>query len=208
MKSILASTLLALLASSCGSKDGISDAFGGTASDPALQPTATPVPNYLRGGITSAFDLTVDGVAYRDSEDFFTQQVRKLPVQLAAAGNDLTDRTVRFTGRMGLADLWKDMVIFVQPISGQGSSGYSAIQANGQFSFLAKGIEPDAQFQIRAVKRIGVEIVKDNAIEKLYCFILSAREQTAQLNTFVNLNTFDTQLTEYACEANQGGMRF
>lgn len=201
---LLAATLLP----GCGTRDQVADALTGTASDPKLQASPAPAPVLLRGAVAGAFQLTVDGVSYRDSEDFYTSELERLPERVAAAGHDLDGRTVRFSARVGLSDLWAGMQVHMAPASGQGAAGSTQVRPDGTFSFsLPAGTDPAAAFQLRAVKRIAVELVREGAVEERWCYLLSAREAAATPGQFALLQTFDTQLTAYACEQGSGGLQ-
>lgn len=200
---LLAATLLA----GCGTKDQIGDALAGTASDPKLQASPAPAPVLLRGAVAGAFQLTVDGVAYRDSEDFYTSELERLPERVAAAGYDTEGLEVRFSARVGLSDLWAGMQVFMAPASGQGAAGSAQVRPDGTFSFsLPAGTDPAAAFQLRAVKRISVELVRAGDVQERWCFLLSAREAAAVPGQFALLQAFDTQLTAYECEKTTGGL--
>lgn len=198
---------LGLLLAGCGNRDQVSDALNGTASDPKLKPSPAPAPVLLRGAVAGAFQLTVDGVAYRDSEDFYTSELARLPERVREAGHDLDGLVVRFSARVGLGDLWAGMLVFVAPASGQGAAGSVPVRPDGTFAFsLPAGTDAAAAFQLRAVKRISVELVRAGTVEERWCYLLSAREAAAVPGQFALLQAFDTQLTAYECEKATGGL--
>lgn len=195
MKKLIA---LALMIVGCGTKDDtLQKAFKGTASDPALQETREVE---LSGSVAGAFDLTVDGQHYGDIESFYTSESAKLPERVEAAGYATEGLRVVFAAQIGLADFWQGMVVYSNPIGPKGTAGATRVRHDGSFVFALPESDTKAVFELRAVKRIAVELWNaDKKLEHRFCYILSGRAQQASANSAVSISTFDTQITTYEC---------
>src|SRR5262245_31205746 len=114
-------TLIALVAAqsqlaACGyfDLDG-DDEKPASATHHAPTPAAAPgYPKKFEGYVMSAFAITVDEQPYEDMEDFYTQELDRLPEKVAAAGYD-SEWKVSFEAEVGLSDLWRNMEVFVAP---------------------------------------------------------------------------------------------
>ena len=200
MKGLMISVFSVLLVASCG---------GITYTDSAAKASQTPDTQVLKGYVSSAFDITVDGENYKDSEDFYSKEIDTLQTQADAAG--YADWALTFDAKIGLDDLRDGMKVFVISSSVKGYAAQVGVDAGGRFNVTFPATE-NAKYQIRAVKRINV-ILKNpdtTATNKkvVWCYNFSANAQDVEMGsatgeTPIILNTFTTELTKYECSNSQ-----
>lgn len=215
MKTML--ILVSLFILGCGNSMPCDESRESCASskEAAAEPTSTNSDPFitdksvtLRGYVSSAFDLTVDGQHFTDSEDFYTQQLDKLTAEAEA---DYAGWNLSFDAEIGLEDLKYNMRVFVASVNSRGFAGESWVDENGQFSLEF----PDAgesTYKIRATKRITLILTEPETDKEVrWCYNFSAVEQPVSLNPKDNrpiiLSTFVTGLTKYECvNENSGGI--
>ena len=197
LASSISLSLLALTASGCGREDKV--------ETPQITVKATP-PNEsveFHGAVTSAFSITVDGVRYEDSEDFYTQEVQRLPAKVESAG--YTGWTAKFDAVLGFSDLSRDMTVYISPTEKRGYTGKTSVGSDATFRVELPSAASDSSYNVRAVKRVNVVLTKDGEIKK-FCYNFSAVDKNVSLNETdkpIVLDTFTSKLTLYACESQQ-----
>jgi hypothetical protein len=195
---IIALTSLVLTATACGREHDDDSSVQSTNTTPEPSPAAEgDDANALAftGYVLNAFNVTVDGEAYADLEDFYTKEVSRLPEKAKEAGFDET-YTVEF-------DLWLNMQVYLAPEEKQGFQGSAQIDSNGKFAISLPEEALDRTYRVRANKRISVVISKDSEIHKS-CYNFSAIEKSIPFSRETRpivLDTFGTTLTAYDCEA-------
>jgi hypothetical protein len=193
--------LFSVLVAACGAKDSTwQKAFVGTASDPALQESQDLE---LAGSVAGAFDLTVDGQGYSDIEQFYTAESARLPERVEEAGYSTEGLRVVFAAQVGLSDFWQGMTVYSNPIGPKGKASATAVRADGSFSFRIPEADQKAVFELRAVKRIAVELWSGEQLEHRFCYILSGRAGQATVSAPAAISVFDTQLTTYECSQSE-----
>lgn len=153
------------------------------------------------GYVNSAFPVTVDEVGYTDMEDFYTKERSRLKTKVIEAGYD-SSWNVGFDAQLGLADLWSGMTVFIAPVSNNGYLGQGTVGNAGGFNISLPPNALDAEYQVRAVKRINVILSKGAEVIKI-CYNFSAQDQSvlfSQREKPIVLNKFKTQITTYSCE--------
>lgn len=201
-------TLSALLVvAACGTADvaksgsqaaASSDSSGGSSATANGKVTFT-------GSVVSAFAITVDGVRYEDSEDFYTQEVMRLPAKVAAAGYSGWDAT--FDAVLGFNDLAHDMMVYIAPTEKRGYSGQASVGTDAKFLVELPSDATDSSYNVRAVKRVNVLLSKDGATKR-FCYNFSAVDKNVPFNEKdkpIVLDTFVSKMTLYACESQQTG---
>lgn len=160
----------------------------------------------VKGGIDSAFDLTVDGKPYSDVEAFYTYEIGVL--KQAASENGYEGYTSDFQAQLGLNDLKYGETVYVQAEGGQGFTGSTKVQPDGRFSINVRNTDLAATYAVRANKRISLLLTSpDKKTEIKWCWNYSASQSGVEVGKDVILNTFSTTLTLYACDTTQqGGM--
>lgn len=166
----------------------------------ATKKAAHPKTPAFAGYLLSAFDVTVDGVAYRDLEDFYTQELGRLPDKARKAGFD-DSYTFTLDAQVGFKDLWVDMEVYVSPMGKSGYQGTAKVKEDGMFSVSLPDAALDDVYRVRATKRIRI-IAKNDEEEKHSCFNFSATEQSVPYHAGekpIILDSFTTQVTAYDC---------
>jgi len=169
-------------------------------ASPEASPKAiAPSPVSLRGYISSAFDVTVDGSTYTDSEDFYTKQLSKLDDAKAAAGYE--DYTLKFDAEIGLNDLKNGMRVYIAGIGDTGYAAEASVLADGTFAVQFPAEAVGDTFNIRAAKRIGVSLTHPGKDTVAWCYNFSADKQltVADKDKPAILRAFSSRITKYKC---------
>lgn len=144
---------------------------------------------------------------FRDSEDFYTVDLNRLPQKVATAG--YLGWNARFDAVMGFDDLAEGMEVYVAPAGGDGGhTGKGTVNSYSQFQISLPDGALGSTFKVRAVKRVAVVLSKGGETRK-FCYNFSAIEKGVAVTDSsqpVVLDEFRTQLTAYACDsiANNG----
>lgn len=202
MRAILLTTATVLI-SSCGTQPSKEQNSSSLASPPTTEGSV------FQGYVNSAFEVTVDGEKYNDMEDFYTKELARLPKKVATAGYDAS-WSVAFDAQVGMSDLWQNMKVYVSPIQNRGYQGEATVGTGGAFSVDLPSSATDSEYKVRAIKRIGVVLSKEN--EKIrICYNFSALEKSVLLSDRekpIILDTFISALTSYDCQfAESGGIQ-
>lgn len=183
-----------VLTSACGQDDG----SGSASNDQSDTGNVT-----FNGSVVSAFSITVDGVAYEDSEDFYTQEVTRLPDKVAAAG--YAGWQASFDAVLGFSDLAHDMMVYIAPTEKRGYSGQSSVDRDASFRVELPAEAQDSSYNVRAVKRVNLILHKDGETKR-FCYNFSAVDKNVAFNEQdkpIILDTFVSKLTLYSCENRQ-----
>lgn len=162
----------------------------------------------VQGTVVSAFQISVDGKSYADSEDFYSQELGRLGEKIAAAG--YAGWQARFEAVLGFNDLSRGMTVFVAPTGNRGPAGQAQVSLEGNFrvELPSSADSADLKYNIRAVKRVNVFLTRGEETRK-FCYNFSAVEKDIGLTpssvAMVQLDTFETRLTAYACDSQQDG---
>lgn len=187
---------------SCGSFPRTDDSGKGT--DSSSQTTNAT----FQGFVNSAFELTVDGIKYNDLEDFYTQELKSLPAKVIAAGYDSSWRST-FDAQVGMNDLWQNMTVYISPVANRGYQGEGSVGKAGGFSITLPPTALDSEYRVRAIKRIGVVLTKDE--EKIrICYNFSASEKSVPFSDRekpIVLDTFTAAITAYDCQVAESGIK-
>lgn len=215
MRNFIIFAIISMFLGSCGVsfKEEPTDAEKAAAEKAAADEKAkTDLANYtyVKGYISSAFDLTVDDAKYADSEDFYTQQLDRLQEEAVVAGYD--GWALKFDAEIGLVDLKSGMQVFVVATTKTGYAGETKVLQNGTFSVHFPTDGNESRYKIRAVKRINVELTNPDTkaeVKKVkWCYNFSANEQDVTIDEQqhpIILDTFYTRITKYACSVVSGG---
>lgn len=192
--------MLILAATACGIQENSTTTkeSAGSSGDSAVSGNVT-----FNGSVVSAFAITVDGVRYDDSEDFYTQEVQRLPAKVAAAGYPNWETS--FDAVLGFNDLAHDMMVYIAPTEKRGYSGQAAVGADAKFRVELPADATDSSYNVRAVKRVNVILSKDGQTKR-FCYNFSAVDKNVPFNEQdkpIMLDNFVSKLTLYACETKQ-----
>jgi len=160
----------------------------------------------IKGSVSPAFEVVVDGTPYSDMEDYFSWLNDALPDLVADAG--YVGFNVKLKASIGYQDLTNGMSVFIQ---GDGDRGYQGKTTLDQAGNFAATFPPDGagSYKIKATKRISVVLTKPSEVKTL-CYNFNAvdlRVPFAQADKPLILKSFTSSLTSYACdstESNQG----
>ncbi len=196
---------------SCGEtaeeKDGKSEEKAETSQATFGGPSAVGNQVTFDGYVLNAFEVTVDDQPYKDLEDFYTQEIARLPAKVKTAGYD-DSYTAEFDAGIGFQDLWTDMKVYVSADGKEGYQGSAAVDQDGQFSIEFPTDGNDSAYRVRANKRISVLISNGEKTDRL-CYNFSAIERSVLLSDKskpIILDSFSTSLTAYDCsQADEGG---
>ncbi len=200
VKSVLFMAATCLTLSACGNIFNMED-------DSATEekPEVPTEPKTFEGFIGGVFEVTVDDQRYLDMEDFYTQEVAKLPTKVAEAGYD-PSWTAKFDAQVGLSDLWRSMTVYISPTDNLGYQAQTYVESDGGFSVTLPPAALNKVYKIRANKRIGITLTRGEMVKKL-CYNFSAVEMSAPFDDAslpIVIHTFVTTITAYACNDSNG----
>jgi len=155
----------------------------------------------LRGYVSAAFAITVDGELYSDSEDFYSQQVDSLHAEMIEDGYKGYD--LYLDAQLGLKDLKRNMRVYAVSEGDEGYAAEEVIDYEGKFSIKFPSDAKGSDLLIRANKRIGVRLVKGDETIR-WCYNFSARKEVVLGDKPIILRDFFTKLTKYKCKAESG----
>jgi hypothetical protein len=156
----------------------------------------------FRGYVAGAFELTVDSVKYQDMEDFYTQELTRLPGRVYAAGYD-ESYDVTLAAEVGLSDLWHHMTVYMAPVEQRGYQGEAKVEKGGEFSISLPIDATSASYQVRANKRIAV-LLRQGSEQISICYNFLALDKSVLFDEKekpIILDKFETRITKYACDA-------
>jgi hypothetical protein len=167
--------------------------------DPTPTPTPTPVEGVtFTGYVQKAFALTVNGVSFSDSENFYTNFIEEL---VKPAYGDLEDADVTVEGEYGLSKFGTASKVFMAA-DGDGHL-YEAVTDNAsKFAVQVDDAALDEIFKARVVMRIGLKIKRPDSVEH-FCYILHGIRDGIKVSESakpVVFSEFKTQLNTYRCE--------
>jgi hypothetical protein len=194
----IASLVLYSLTASCGPEESSDSSGSADTNSNNISGNVT-----FNGAVTSAFAITVDGIRYDDSEDFYTQEVQRLPDKAAAAGYEGWE--TKFDAVLGFGDLARDMVVYISPTEKRGYTGKASVGSDAKFRVELPADAQDSSYNVRAVKRVNVILTKAGESKK-FCYNFSAVDKNVPFNEKdkpIVLDSFTSKLTLYACESQQ-----
>lgn len=162
-------------------------------------------PLALRGSVSSAFTIYVDGIQYDDSESYYTDQLGRLEQEKYDEGYE--DYQMTFDAEIGLTDLKNGMTVFAEALGDEGYAGETIVVADGTFELNFPN-NAEGDYKLRATKRIGV--ILTNQYETIHwCWNFSATKEITLTRDSkpTILRDFKSYLTRYKCESykhNQG----
>ena len=150
-------------------------------------------------GYISPINITVDGKAYSDSEDFYSAEIQRL--------QDLVDEkyqgyTFYLDGEMGLRDFKLDMSAYLA--SEDESGGIAAedrVDRTGKFVFQipSETLQNNVLHLVRAYKRIAIRLVQGKKTISMCYNLFADKEVSLATETSVLLRDYTTKITEYKC---------
>jgi hypothetical protein len=215
MKGFITTIMVLVLVSACGTYNPKDDSAlkDKNEKDTAdKQDVAERYPDGVTfaGYLSPAFSITVDGVRYADSEDFYTQQIDKLAKDAKADG--YAGWTLDFDAQIGLDDLKYGMKVYIAAASGRGYAAETIIAEDGTFAVQFPKEAVDSVYQVRANKHISVSLTNpadetgNDSVR--WCYNFSAVDQSVSLSDHdkpIILNSFVTRVTKYECSASSNG---
>lgn len=193
--------LLAIAATISGCGDMAQQPVGASAKDSPDSLSSKEVINFS-GYLLSAFDITVDGTHYYDSEDFYTRKLDELEAMKVEAG--YPNYKVTFDASIGLDDLKVGMSVYIIPDKKRGYAAEARIGSDGSFSVNFPAEAAGDNVRVRANKRVNVILNGPNKEVVNWCWNFSAMEKSVAVEHGgkpVILDTFETKVTKYKCIA-------
>lgn len=155
-------------------------------------------------GYVSPINISVNGKQYRDSEDFYTQELKRLQAEVKKeyAGYQLS-----FDAAVGLKNFKTGMYVFLVAASDTGVASESYVDSTGKFSFMLDGkVDQKAMYTLRATKRIGLRLTKGEEVIS-WCYNMYAEKEIALETNPVVLRSFETVVTQYQCSEQNDGIQ-
>jgi len=159
---------------------------------------------FMVEGYVSPINIGVDGKSYRDSEDFYTQELRRLQAMVKV---QYPNYTLSFDAQVGLRNFKTGMYTFLVAADDIGVASESYVDSTGKFSFMLPGdTDRNAQYTLRATKRIGLRLSKKGEATIAWCYNMFAEKNVALNGQSNVLRSFVTSITEYECSDTTGGI--
>ena len=153
--------------------------------------------SFVFEGYVSPINISVNGKSYRDSEDFYTQEVKRLKAEVA---KNYPQHSLFFDADVGLRDFKQNLLVLLVATSETGVASESVVDGKGKFAFnLPSDIDKQQTYTIRASKRIGLRLVKDQEVIS-WCYNLFAQNDVTLDSKSIILRKFETVITSYQCE--------
>lgn len=157
----------------------------------------------IRGSITAAFAIEVDGEEYSDAEEYYSNAISEMRTKVDAAG--YKGYAVKLNAVVGFNDLTNGMTVYVQTTSERGYQGVTTVGRDNNF-ILELPSDAAGDYKIRANKRVTVILTATDKVPVMYCYNLSANVISVPFKVSdkpVILKSFSTSLTRYSCEATE-----
>jgi len=208
---MVTSMLSVLLIHGCGTVVNLPGDHSGSsapaaASTPLPSTTLTELPKTFSGAVGGAFEVTVDGAPYNDMEDFYTQELKRLPDKVQKAGYDAS-WTARFDAQIGLSDLWRGMTVYIAPLDPTGFQTVAQVGDDGRFAVTLPAAAIDHDYKVRANKRIDIVLTRGGDEVKI-CYNFSAIEHNVPFHRDslpIVLSDFASEVTAYDCTVAAAG---
>jgi len=155
-------------------------------------------------GYVSPINISVNNKQYRDSEDFYTQELKRLQseVKKEYAGYQLS-----FDAAVGLKNFKTGMYVFLVAAGETGVASEAYVDSTGKFSFMLDGkVDKKAMYTLRATKRIGLRLTKGDEVIS-WCYNMYAEKEIALETNPVVLRSFETAVTQYQCSEQNDGIQ-
>lgn len=197
MRSILC-TLACVVCSGCGSIDGLN-------SSTQAVPTPSSSSFVFSGSVQRAFEITVNGNKFADSEDFYTKFIDELILTDSEYAERFQDGNIEVEGTYGVSTFGSRADVF---ISAQNGDGYS-FEARTDSSAKFKVEVPQAaegSYKARVVTRIGLKLTSSSGDTSHYCYLLHSIRDNVEVSASAKpiiFDEFSTQLTSYNCNSQE-----
>ena len=187
---------------SCGTSDQLKNsAAKDTTPTPTTQTTDLASQSFVMTGYVSPININVNNKQYKDSEDFYTQEVAQLTSDIQ---KKYPGYSFYFDATVGLEDFKEGLSVYLVASGATGIASESSVDSTGQFTFnLPPNVDKQAMYTLRASKRIGLILTKENEPTITWCYNLYAQNQINLTNNQFILRDFQTVITSYQCQQEQ-----
>jgi len=147
-------------------------------------------------GYVSPINLVINDKAYADSEDFYTQEVERLKLEVA---KKYPQHKLYFDAAVGLRNFKYGLSAFLVAVDDVGVASEATVDSKGKFTFsLPPDTATEVPYLVRASKRLGLRLVNGNDLVS-WCYNLSAEAQIRLDGKPFILRNFTTLITSYQC---------
>jgi hypothetical protein len=204
MKTMTTILMVAFL-SACGSMEDAQQAANAKdakASEESSQALAAE--SFSLDGYVSPIAISVNGVQYRDSEDFYTKEIVRLQAEVK---KQYPDYKLSFDAAVGLRNFKTGMYVFLASAGETGVASESYVDSTGKFSFMFDGsVDRKIMYTLRATKRIGLRLTKGEEVIS-WCYNMYAQKDMALDAGSIMLKSFETAVTQYQCSEQNDGIQ-
>ena len=211
MKTLLTTTIIMMVVFqvSCGSAQD--STLNGTKSDksnsndPNNNGSQLASGDYFNvDGYVSPINISVNGKQFKDSEDFYTQEMVRLQAEVK---KEYAGYTLSFDAAVGLKNFKTGMYVFLVAENDNGVASESYVDGTGKFSFMFDSkVEKKTMYTLRATKRIGLRLTKGQEVIQ-WCYNMYAEKEMALETSPVVLRNFATAVTQYQCSDYNDGIQ-
>lgn len=168
---------------------------------PENKPEDTPAAAVTFSGyVQKAFAITVDGVRFEDSEQFYTNFISSLILPHYVVPEDAT---ITVEGQYGMDEFGSNAWVFMTPAQQEGDLFQARTDSASKFTVQVTDAALNSTYKARLVIRIGLLVSSPSEDPEHFCYVLTgARDDVAlsEKSKPIIFDNFSTQLNTYKCE--------
>lgn len=147
----------------------------------------------FHGYVQTAFEITVDGVQFNDSEHFYTRFIQDL---ITPNYPELEGKEIEVLGTYGISTFGTNSPVFVAPSGSDGHLYSATTDSSRHFEVVVSG-SSTGTYRSKLVNRIGLLIDGEKS-----CYLLTSTKDniTFEREVPIVFSEYTTQLNTYKCE--------
>ena len=178
------------------SSSGTKTDTASTITDKATATASQLTENIVVVGYISPINITVDGVNYSDSENFYTKKLERLR---SDAVTKYPQYSITITGDLGLPSFAYGFSAFIAAVGDTGYAGSTTVSGQGKLSFT---FHPDSDqqvpYEVTVSKRLGIRLTKGSDVISQCYNLMGATQINLDGHPFL-VRSFTSQVTSYQC---------
>lgn len=199
MKTLLNATIFTMALTACGDYE-----LTNKNQDAELEAALAPGSKIeFSGYVQRAFEITVEGVTFNDTEDFYTNFVDDLILSDDRYAEALADAEITIEGEYSVEKFGSSSRVFMSSQQGDGHIYESTTNNQAKFTIEVDVSATDEVFKARVINRIGLNVAYEDGTEERFCYILHANRSSISVTETskpIIFDDFKTQLNSYNCE--------
>jgi len=148
---------------------------------------------YFQGYVQTAFEITVDGVVFNDSEDFYTNFKTDL---VYPNYPETVGKSIGVLGKYGHDSFGANTAVFMAPTDNADHLFSSETDKNRHFIVNVEAANHETTYRAKIILRIGLDI---EAVKHCYLLHSTLESIVFQEGTPIVFDDFKTQLNAWDC---------